>query len=115
MTPTYTLRQYEQAGRDCNEVYELAEKRIKAGCLPVSREALANAFQVFRYAFQEWAGTKEVGVVLRALMYRELRRGGIPVYQKPEIDEMEIHVEDQETAEAIERILKKDGYKEDGN
>ncbi len=112
MTPTYTLRQYEQAGRDCEEVYELAEKRIKAGCLPVSREALANAFQVFRYAFQEWAGTKEVGVVLRALMYKELRRSAPRIYQK---EEMEIYVEDEETAEAIERLLKKDGYKEDGN
>lgn len=110
MNPTYTLRQHDQAGRDCNEVYELAENKVRAGCLPVSREALANAFQVFRYAFQEWAGTKEVGVVMRALMYRELRRGVIPIYTKSEIDEMEIYCEDQESAEAIERILKKDGY-----
>lgn len=110
MNPTYTIRQYEQAGRDCDEVYELAEKRIKSGCLPVSREALANAFQVFRYAFQEWASTKEVGVVLRALMYKELRNRGVShIYQK---EEMQIYCEDDETAEAIERLLKKDGYEE---
>lgn len=77
----------------------------------MSREALANAFQVFRYAFQEWAGTKDEGVVLRALMYRENRSREVkPHYSK---EEMELYIEDQETAEAIERLLRKDGYEED--
>lgn len=112
MTPTYTIRQYEQACKDCEEVYSLAERRIRAGCFPVSSEALINAFQVFRYAFQEWAGTKEEGVVLRALMYREKRTREVnPHYSK---DELEIYAEDKKTAEAIEKILRKDGYEEEG-
>lgn len=111
MEVKYTIRQYEAAGRDCEAVYDLAEKRIKAGCLPVSREALINAFQVFRYAFQEWARTKDEGVVLRALMYKEHRsREATHIYQK---EEMEIYCEDEETAKAIEKLLEKDGYEED--
>lgn len=110
MNISYTIRQYEAAGRDCEEVYNLADRRIKGGCLPVSREALANAFQVFRYAFQEWARGKEEGVVLRALMYRDKRTREVkPHYQK---EEVEIYCDDEETAEAIERLLKKDGYEE---
>lgn len=113
MNVSYTMNQIGRAAKDVEDVYNLAEKRLGAGCLKWNRDELENAFQVFRYAFQEWASSKEVGVVLRALMYREFRSQEVRRILGSE--EMGIFCEDEETAEAVEKLLRKDGYKEEDN
>ncbi len=78
-------------------------------CIPYSLVQLRNAFQVFRYAFREWALTREEGVVLRALMVRDSRVREVKSYGT----EMVISVDDEESADAIAQLLKRDGYTED--
>lgn len=113
MEAKYTIRQYEKAKEDLEEVYQLAEDKLKIGCMPVSREAMINAFQVFRYAFQDWAKGQEVGVVLRALMYRELRSREVSRYiPRPD---MSVICDDDSMAEALERELRRNGYEEECN
>lgn len=87
----------------------MARRGVEAGCMPMTESV--NAFQVFRRVFAKWAEGKDSGRVLRALMYegetaREVR-----------VDlangEMQIYCEDFEVSQAIEELLKGDGYKED--
>ncbi len=109
MNPSYTALQMEKAVRDVMNVYELAEERMKASCIPFDAIQLRNAFQVFRYAFREWGMTKDPGVVLRALFFSENRVR--EVKQNPA--EVVFQVEDKEIAESLENLLRGYGYEEE--
>jgi hypothetical protein len=109
MNISYNIPQYKQASKDVIDIYKLAEEKMKLSPIPYSLVQLRNAFQVFRYAFREWALTQDRGVVLRALMVaderaREVRSNG---------KEMVIQVEDDGVAEALTRLLEGDGYEEE--
>ena len=78
-------------------------------CIPYSLVQLRNAFQVFRYAFREWALGRGEGEVLRALMLSDVRAREVKSNGK----EMVIQCADPELAEALEELLRRDGYTED--
>lgn len=84
---------------------------MRASPIPYSLVQLRNAFQVFRYAFREWALGNDRGVVLRALMLADSRAREVRSKNR----EMVIQVEDSEIGEALERLLEADGYVEEGN
>jgi hypothetical protein len=111
MNISYNIPQYKQASKDVIDIYKLAEEKMKLSPIPYSLVQLRNAFQVFRYAFREWALTQDRGVVLRALMVaderaREVRSNG---------KEMVIQCADKELGEALARLLEGDGYTEESN
>ena len=108
MNPSYSINQLKQAEKDVIDVYKLAEERIKLSPIPCSLVQLRNAFQVFRYAFREWAMGKKEGVVLRALMLADSRAKEVRSVFGAE--ENVIYCEDGEMAEVIEKLLRVDGY-----
>ena len=110
MNPSYSINQLKQAEKDVIEIYKLAEERIKLSPIPCSLVQLRNAFQVFRYAFREWAMGKGEGVVLRALMLADSRAKEVRSVFGAE--ENVIYCEDSEAALLIERLLKIDGYED---
>lgn len=79
--------------------------------IPYSLVQLRNAFQVFRYAFREWALGNDRGVVLRALMLADSRAREVRSNSR----EMVIQVDDPEVGKALERLLEGDGYVEEGD
>lgn len=79
---------------------------MKGSPIPYSLVQLRNAFQVFRYAFREWALSQDRGVVLRALMLADARAKEVRCNSR----EMVIQVEDDGVAEALTRLLEGDGY-----
>lgn len=109
MNPRYNLHTYGQAEKDIIDIYKLAEEKMRVSPIPYSLVQLRNAFQVFRYAFREWALTKDQGVVLRALMLSDARAREV----RSNNSEMVIQCADPELAEALEELLKGDGYEED--
>jgi hypothetical protein len=110
MNPSYSINQLKQAEKDVIDVYKLAEERIKLSPIPCSLVQLRNAFQVFRYAFREWAMGKKEGVVLRALMLADARAKEVRSVFGAE--ENVIYCEDSDAALVIERLLKIDGYED---
>jgi hypothetical protein len=110
MNLSYTIPQLKKAERDIIDIYKLAELRMKESCIPCSLVQLRNAFQVFRYAFREWALSREEGVVLRALMLTDSRSREVSPFLAAE--GKVVVCDDEETAEAIERLLRNDGYEE---
>lgn len=106
MKLSYTADQYDKAIADVIGVYKMAEERMKMSPIPYSLVQLRNAFQVFRYAFREWAKDEDRGVVLRALMVADERAKEV----KSGITEMTIQCEDRDVAEALARLLESDGY-----
>ncbi len=111
MNPTYSINQLRQAERDVIEIYKIAEARVKGSVIPSDMVQLRNAFQVFRYAFREWALRKEGGVVLRALMLADARAKEVRSVFGAE--ENVIYCEDSEVAEVIEKLLIGEGYEEE--
>jgi predicted transcriptional regulator len=111
MNITYNINQYRKAEKDVIEIYKLAEEKMKLSPIPYSLVQLRNAFQVFRYAFREWALGNDRGVVLRALMLADARAREVRSNGK----EMVIQVDDPDVAIALERLLEGDGYVEEGN
>lgn len=111
MNVTYTIPQISEAGRDVLEIYSLAEERLKKSCIPHDLIQLRNAFQVFRYAFREWALTKEEGVVLRALMFRDNSVG--EVKRILGMEEIIIECEDEDVGNALAKLLGRNGYEEE--
>jgi hypothetical protein len=91
------------------EITAVARSGVESGCMPMAESV--NAFQVFRRAFAKWAEGKDRGRVLRVLMYEGDEVGGVKVDLAN--GEMQIYCEDFEVAQAIEELLKGDGYKED--
>ena len=111
MNISYTINQLKKAEKDVIDIYKLAEERMASSCIPYSLVQLRNAFQVFRYAFREWALGKEEGVVLRALMLCDSRAREVKSIFAPV--EMVIHYSAVEGADVIEELLGMDGYTED--
>lgn len=111
MNTTYNIQQYKQAEKDIIDIYKLAEEKMKKSPIPYSLVQLRNAFQVFRYAFREWALQNDRGVVLRALMLADARAREV----RSNNQEMVIQCDDSDVALAIERLLEADGYVEEGN
>jgi len=111
MNPTYSINQLKRAEKDVIDIYKLAEDRIKLSPIPCSLVQLRNAFQVFRYAFREWAMGKKEGVVLRALMLADARAREVRSVFGAE--ENVIYCEDSGIAEALTRLLEGDGYEEE--
>lgn len=108
MQISYGLRDIGRAEKGCVEVYELAEKRLGAGCLGWNREELRNAFQVLRYAIREWACDKPRGVVWQMLM-----SGGKKEQEVEAVlgaSENILYCDDEQTAEVLEEMLRKEGY-----
>lgn len=119
MEVSYTIPQVSRAERDVIEVYKLAEARMGEthnfggrykSCFSCQRAQLLNAFQVFRYAFREWALKHGEGVVLRALMLRDSRVREVSS-NIPNVGSV-MFCEDDEIAEELEKLLKGDGYEE---
>lgn len=111
MKISLTPSQHKKAIEDVLEVYRLAEERMVTSPIPCSLVQLRNAFQVFRYAFREWALRNDRGVVLRALMVADKRAREVRTNGK----EMVIQCADQELGEALARLLEGDGYAEESN
>jgi hypothetical protein len=115
MKVTYTSGQLEEAMGDLLEVYEAAEERLSGSCIGRELIQARNAFQVFRYAFREWALDKSTGVVLRALMLAENAGGEVSCNLKTSpAEEMVIQCDDEIAAEVISLILETHGYEEEG-
>lgn len=109
MNVTYNLQQLGQAERDIIEIYKLAEERMAKSPIPYSLVQLRNAFQVFRYAFREWALGNDRGVVLRALMLADARAREV----RCNSTEMVIQCESEDVGIALARLLEIDGYAEE--
>jgi len=114
MHVNYGIRDITRAERDVVEVYELAEKRLGAGCMKWNREELRNAFQVFRYAVREWAADKSRGVVWQMLMFEDCRAREVKVDNK-NLEEQVIYCADPSLAEVLEELIRKDGYEAEGD
>ena len=108
MNVTYNLEQLAKAERDVIEIYKLAEEKMALSPIPYSLVQLRNAFQVFRYAFREWAMGNDRGVVLRALMLCDSRAREV----RSNSTEMVIQVDDKDIGIALSRLLESDGYEE---
>ena len=100
-----------RAKRNLDEIYKTAFERACMSAIGNDRIQLMNAFQVFRYAFREWALRNERGDVLRALMLADSRAKEVRCNSR----EMVIQVEDDGVAEALARLLEGDGYTEESN
>ena len=111
MNITYNMTQLKQAEKDIIEIYKLAEEKMQRSPIPYSLVQLRNAFQVFRYAFREWALGNDRGVVLRALMLVDSRAREVKSNGK----EMVIQCQDDGIADALARLLEGDGYVEEGD
>lgn len=109
MNISYNIHQLRQAKMDVIDIYKLAEEKMQSSPIPYSLVQLRNAFQVFRYAFREWALGNDRGVVLRALMLADSRAREVKCNSK----EMVIQCADPELGEALARLLERDGYVED--
>ena len=110
MNITYNLEQLSKAEKDIIDIYRLAEEKMALSAIPHSLVQLRNAFQVFRYAFREWALSNDRGVVLRALMLCDSRAREV----KQNSTEMVIQCESEEIGEALAKLLESDGYEEEG-
>lgn len=108
MRVSFNLSQAKRAREDVIRVYEIAEERLKKSCIWIDEESCRNAFQVFRYAFREWALRESRGVVLRALMVADKRVREV----SSNSTEMVIQCADPELGEALARLLERDGYEE---
>jgi hypothetical protein len=107
----YGIRDIKRAEKDVLAIYKLAEKRLGAGCFKWNVEELRNAFQVFRYAFKEWASDKEEGVVLKALMFDDFRSREVDIdIPKEEVEEQVIYCADPDLAVLLEQLLRTGGY-----
>ena len=109
MKITYSEPQREKAIEDALEVYRIAEERMVASAIPCSLVQLRNAFQVFRYAWREWAADKDRGVVLRAFMVADERAREV----RSDSTELMIQCEDAEMGIALEILLRGYGYEEE--